>query len=236
MCQFIPEAIAEWLKNPDPYGKGNNHRARAKRLRQYAYASFENSERLGKAWNTLEESAKDKESLVSMFLLWPDIPVVQPYTAFYGKRAVDHGEEKERYQKLSDKVSDVIALLRPEPLCQLLADIPGDEAGWSAIRSYNAMNFGATRTGLAAIRRLLDAADPKNKYLTKQPYSSDAAFQTYIIQLAQLNRYLKKPRYQAIATIANANYSPRSVTADAIRKIYYSVSPETSAASEAIRK
>lgn len=217
----LPECIVTWLENPDPYNKGLRYRERAERFATYSSQSYENEKSLVRAWKQLENHAKDEGALITIFLTWPDKPDVQPFSAIYGRRTgkyEDPADEEDFYRDLSKKIGAVMSLLKPNELRKLLSDIPNNEDGRQSLNAYRNMNSMATKQGLAALRSLLDAADPKAKYLTQQVRSQGAAIKTYTILLAGLNRHLKKPMWAAINTIAAANCPDYLVTKEAIRK------------------
>lgn len=216
----LPDAITQWLMLPNPHGNGRSHCQRVKRLEDFAKKSYENSCALNKAWKALDSAKKSPDDLLNLFLVWPDNPTVQPFQAIYGKRAVDHQEEGRSYQESARKVSEILALLKPDYLRKLLSDIPANGDGKAALDSYRTLNRIETMRGLRSLHDMLNAANPQKKYLTKQPFSQDADVQTYIILLAELNRYLSSSKHSAIATIANANYPDCQVTGAAIGKAW----------------
>lgn len=187
------------------------------RLEKFAKVSFENEESLNSAWKALDKAKKSDDDILSLFLTWPRQPTTQPFCAIYGKRDIEHHAEEAFYCNSSDKVNDVLALLGTDALRKLLSDIPADSA---ALARYRDMDRLKTIQGLNALRDLLNEAAPKDKYITSQPFSFNAAKQTYTILLAGLNKYLTRAQWAALATIANANCESCTVTNDDLRKAW----------------
>ena len=226
MEEFLPEVISNWIAEHPARAKDL---ARYERLKSYAGHSFENMQALQKAWKALEAATVENpndpndliipESLLNMFVAWPDEPKKQLYPGIFGLREHnDPADEKEEYQRLADKVRDVVLAFKADKLRPILADVPNNDIGEAALEAWRACDTVATKATLRALLGLLDVADPYIKYPTKQPGAHDADFKNYIIQLAGLNKYLRNPKWAAIATIANANYQQKTVTAKAIQR------------------
>lgn len=204
--------------------KGNRHYQRVKRWTEFAKNSGkkwgENEEALNKALRALDEAKKSDDDMINLFLNWPDEPTAQPFTAIYGKRAVDHKTEAENYLKSISDVEKVLELFQPDALRKLLSDIRNDSNSSAALERYHALNRQETIHGLHTLRDLLKVANPKNKYISKQSNTDSANNKTYVILLAGLNIYLKEAKWSALEKIANANCPSCKVTADQIRKAW----------------
>lgn len=217
----LPDAIKQWLQLPDPHKKAVRYRTRIDRLTEFAKQSYDNAQALEGAWRALDVNKKSDDTLLDLFLTWPDEVTSQPFPAIYGARVVDHQEEKKRYSKGIHHIDAVLGLLRPEALGQLLSDVPAEGTGRAALNCFRLdFNRIVVIQSLRSLRALLNVSDPKRKYLTKQPFAEKADLKTYTILLAELNRHLESPQHAAIATIANANLPNHQVTGDAIGKAW----------------
>ena len=147
----LPEAIQQWLQLPNPHNKGVRHRFRVERLDGFAKKSDANTDSLNKAWRALDSAKKSDEDLLHLFLVWPDVPQELPFAAIYGKRKVDHQEERDIYRGSSDKVGEVMALLKPDALRKLLQDVPTEAS--KALTSYRTLNRLETIRGLQPLQR-----------------------------------------------------------------------------------
>lgn len=225
----IPQVLAAYVAGFNPNGKGRPLVERLGRFQRYAGLSVEHESEVHKAWRQLEQNAKDKDSLLNLFIVMPDQPDAQPFPMLYGRRIKSPDEEALDYEQLRKSVEAVIkgttyrkrnrvTLLTPYE--QLLNDCSAgtEEAQLAAIKFAEVATD--LERGLHALKRLLAVIDPSAKYLTKQPKAQDAALQTYVILVAQLNRYLVKPRHAALATLASINCPAFPITRERVRKAY----------------
>jgi hypothetical protein len=203
---------------------------------------------IDKAWRKIVKFAKSEDAILSVFLGLPDKATSQPFTGLSnGKRATSPAAQREKYLEMAAHAKALIAYLASnksgDPFKQLLADLD-NELGWEArtpksldtdmaqimqehVKDADAIwqaNHGLNvRLTLKFLFHAFSGANSHKYYLTKQPESKEAAAQTYVHLLAELNCYLSKPQHAAIATIAIANVPELEISSDAIRQAWASV-------------
>lgn len=220
-------------------GKGAAEVQRFNRLMDFRASSYENQQTLDRAWRTLSDSARSSDSLLSLFLVMPDGPSIQPFPQLsYGPRELDPMAEVRRYAEIAAHADALLRYFSPmskPTLRRLLADqMRGDEpSGSTKKRNKKAdeyaekarniwpdLRFGEVLRGLRWISYACKSADPHQWYLTGQPLANDAAMQTYVKQVAGLNCYLSRAQHAALATLANANAPKHALHKDRVRKAW----------------
>jgi hypothetical protein len=219
----LPQQIMTWLETMSTTPKGKQYIDRAARLAAYSALSDENDEKLRKAWKALEKAAnaEPSDALLCVFMLLPDKPERAPFELLYGRRSIDPGEEKARYDEVRAHVVAVEEFLNPHrPAFEnMLRDSTATPAAHAACIEFRNAEDGLF-IGLKALRKLLTSIEPRDKIPTKHWKAEDADVKNYLIQVAALNRYLSKPQHAALAVLANANYPSLSVTTNQLRKAW----------------
>ncbi|MFN4352482.1 MAG: hypothetical protein ACK4F6_16900 [Hylemonella sp.] len=234
----VVRASVKALGNPQQGMRATEVR-RFRRLMDFRDSSYENQSRLDRAWRTLRDSARSVDSLLSLFLVMPDAPSIQPFPALsHGPRALDPAAEAQRYAEIAAHADALRGYFSPSSrltLERLLADQwrdnapPGNtkkrsqKAGEYAEKARNIwpdLRFGEVMRGLRWISYACKGADPHQWYLTQQPLAKDAEMQTYAKQVANLNCYLFRAQHSALATLANANAPNHPLDRDRVRKAW----------------
>lgn len=211
----IPAPIAAWCGNLTTSGKSKFYFERIERFANYST----DPEQVGSDWKAVAGAAESDDSLVSLFMLLPDGPIDQPFSAIYGRRIVDPGEERRRYAGLLECAKTINGLRKNNKLSELVSDATGTAD--AAERLYNFREVeGAFFDGLRKLIDVLEVIDPTAKIPTSHWASPDAAKKNYVILLAGLNRYLKEPKWKALARLANINCPACQITAEALSKAW----------------
>lgn len=191
---------------------------RYQRFVQYWKRDYASMEEVEKNWRIIQSVAKSDSDLVSLFMLMPDRPEAQPFTAIYGRRTVDPGEENRRYVKDLDSVRAAINIIRPgKRFDELMRDASATDEALSEAAKLRAHNLTKVMSALRSLERLLEKVDSSAKSLTHHWASESAAMKNYAILCAGLNRYLAKPKHAALAFLANVNCPDVSINAQQIR-------------------
>lgn len=215
--------------NQSQNGKQSPPELRFNRLMDYREQSYKSETDLDRAFSNLSKNAINEDALISIFISLPDAPDAQPFTGLsHGRRVLDPSSEHEKYLEMADHVDALLNFLKPtesrDPLRQLLSDLdPNGPHGPCAVAANRLWQLGAgahLKLGLSWLSNALKGANPHKWYLTGQPRAIDAAKQTYLKLIADLNRHLHKPLHAALATMANANFPDGKVTRDQIRKAW----------------
>jgi hypothetical protein len=224
----LPEEISRFIAGfPN---KSDGFVERARRFYNYWLENPDTEEAIHSTWDVLRKNARlatpgmeDPESILSLFLSMPDRPNAEPFTAIYGTRNVDPDEERQRYDKQIEHVRHVKKFFYgSKELRNLLGDASATKNGLKAAVDFrsNSDQFVAIRDALTKLEVLLKEADPFAKYPTKQWASKDRGARIYTSLVADLNRYLAKPQWKALASLANINCPECPVTSDALRQSY----------------
>lgn len=198
---------------------------RAERFVNFANQSFENAEKLRRAWASVKSCAStENDALVTLFIVMPDRPKYQPFPAIYGKRNISPDAEKDKYNSDLLCVRQVLDLLNPhrKRYLNFSTDSRATPEAEVALYAFSELER-ETLIGLSRLEKVLEVIDPKAKIPTKHWVDEDdAARKNYVLLVASLNRYLVKPKHAALATLANINCLDRevTVTADQIRKAW----------------
>ncbi len=228
----IPVLILQWAK-------GNHmsdvYRNRLKRFTQYYEKHSAEAEKILRAWRAIEKNSRSEQELITLFMVMPDKPDSQPYSALYGRRKVGPDAERNRYVKCLRHVRAIEQFCSPHGKAhqqfyrQFLVDACTDQRKVIDARTgEKKMAIDVAREflevephfliGLRKLESLLEVLDPGAKYETRHPDSPNAALHTYIYLMASLNRYLERPQHAALALLAGINCPESRITADAIRK------------------
>lgn len=211
----IPEPIASWCDSLPSLGRSSAYRNRIGRFASYSA----DTELLARSWKTIADNAKSDDDLVTLFIVMPDGPVSQPFTGIYGYRVIDPGEEKRRYDKLLECAKAINGLRKQNIFRDFVADASATEQcheQLDAFREVDVMFF----DGLRKLMRVLEKIDPAAKVPTAHWASDGADNKNYVILLAGLNRYLKTPKWTALANLANINCPDHTISADALAKAW----------------
>jgi hypothetical protein len=220
-------------------GGGAREVQRFDRLMSHRASSYENEQKLDRAWTALRRAARSSDSLLSLFLAMPDAPSIQPFPLLsYGPRELDPVAEVRRYAEIAAHADALLQYFSPmskPTLRRLLADQAQDgepsgatekrnrKAGEYAEKARNIwpdLRFGEVLRGLRWISHACKGSDPHQWYLTGKPLANDAAMQTYVKQVAGLNCYLSRVQHAALVTLANANAPSYPLDRDRVRKAW----------------
>lgn len=216
-------AYVEKLRANNPEGKSDYVIQRYDRIKAYGNASFENQQKLDKAFRAIGKYAQSDDKAISLFLCLPDKPMLEFATGIYRKRGKLPDAERDDYQAIAKTAKQLRKLTSKTKIHHMIMDLPpSDDLASSLAHDDLTRDLYSLPKLLSRLIKVAEAADPASKYLTTKLKSDDAAKQTYIALLARLNdiRYLKKPCHAAIATLANANSPDVTVATRAITNAY----------------
>lgn len=191
------------------------YRERINRFADYS----SDTELLACSWKTIADNAKSDDDLVSLFMVMPDGPVSQPFTAIYGCRVIDPGEEKRRYDELLEYAKAINGLRKQQRLREFIADAVSTEQCHERLNAFREAEV-CFFDGLRKLISVLEVIDPAAKVPTAHWASEGVGKKNYVILLAGLNKYLGKPKWKALANLANINCSSATVSADALAKAW----------------
>lgn len=211
----IPVQIASWCDSLAEKGKSSVYRDRINRFSNYLL----DTDLLARSWKTIANNAKSDEELIRLFMVMPDGPVSQPFPAIYGYRTIDPGEEKRRYDELLKCAKAIYGLRKYQRFSNFIADATTTEAGSERIVAFREAEVGFF-DGLRKLMSVLEVIDPAAKIPTAHWASVGADQKNYVILLSGLNRYLRTPKWKALATLANINCPSHTVSADALAKAW----------------
>lgn len=200
-------------------GAASMYRARYRRFTEYWSRDYASAHDLERNWGIIQSAAKSDDDLVTLFMCLPDRPEAQPFTALYGRRTVDPGEERRRYDADLDSVRAVIKIISPsgKRFDELMRDASATDEAVSEAAKLRAHNLPEVMSALRSLERILEKVDPKAKSLTPHWASESAPRKNYVILCASLNRYLATPKHAALAFLANVNCPDVSINAQEIR-------------------
>ena len=198
--------------------------------------------KIDKAWLKIVKNAHSLDAAMNVFWGLPDEVSDQPFLGLsQGKRVSTPTVEREKYLEMTVHAKALIDYLKVtsngDPLRRLIADLdvePGFSERLPSTTDASTMHNHATeaiviwnvgvkvRPTLNFLFHAFKGANPWTYRLTKQPESKNAAMQTYIYQVAELNSYLDKdkPQHAALAALASANISDVAIKVDAIRQAW----------------
>jgi hypothetical protein len=221
----IPRQIACWVATIAHHKPKHAGVERAERFLDFAKQSFENAEKLRKAWSVIEKAANpNNDALVTLFIVMPDRPEYQPFSAIYGKRSIPPDAEQERYNDDLKCVRQIIDLLNPHKkrYLNLLRDSSASPEAQRACFEFSPVERDVL-SGLRKLQKVLEVVDPKAKIPTKHWVNEeDAALKNYVLLVASLNRYLVKPKHAALTMLANINCLGEdiAISADQVQKAW----------------
>jgi hypothetical protein len=201
--------------------------------------------KIDKAWRKISKSAKTEDAILSIFLGLPDTATSQPFAALaQGERVLSPVDQREKYHEMAKHAKALVDFFASsksgDPLRQLLSDLDTG-ADWesrlpqltskadglktheytqAAINLWDVNNGLKVKPTLNFLLAAFTGANPQKHYLTKQPKAKNAAKQSYIVLVAELNSYLKTPQHAALAEIANSNVAGLVIEGDAIRQAW----------------
>lgn len=217
---ILPGPIERWVMKLPEGGAARMYRARYQRFIEYWSRDDASAKEVEKNWRIIQSAAKSDDDLVSLFLLMPDRPEAQPFTAIYGRRAVDPGEERRRYDKDLDSVRAVIKIISPSSkrFDELMRDGGATDEAVSEASKLRSHNLAEVMSALRSLERLLEKVDPAAKIPTPHWANEESASKkNYVILCASLNRYLAKPKHAALAFLANVNCPDVSINDQQVR-------------------
>ncbi|MBR8303478.1 hypothetical protein KDW49_22475 [Burkholderia dolosa] len=201
---------------------------RARRFRSFWEQNPDEDDQLKRQWLALERAARSPDHLLTLFLVMPDKAERNPFPLLtgvrkQGSRDVSVAEERQRYGELATQARDIRAFLF-SGAHRNFRNLLSDAAATGGKAHEEAIKFRASssdlRLALFHLEKLLKLVDPAAKYPCGQPDGEDAAKQAYVSVVAALNSRLSKPRYAALAYIAQVNNPLTPVTSDALRKAW----------------
>lgn len=216
---ILPGPIERWVMKLPDGGAARMYRARYQRFIEYWSRDDASAKEVEKNWRIIQSAAKSDDDLVSLFMCMPDRPEAQPFTALYGRRAVDPGEEKRRYDADLDSVRAVIKIISPsgKRFDELMRDAGATDEALSEAAKLRSHKLTEVMSALRSLERLLEKVDPVAKSLTPHWASESAPRKNYVILCASLNRYLATPKHAALAFLANVNCPDVSINDQQIR-------------------
>lgn len=217
-ANILPGPIEQWIKNLPKNDRCNKYHDRYQRFIEFWKRDYASASKVEKDWKVIQAAAKSDDDLVSLFMCMSDRPEAQPFTALYGRRTVDPGEERDRYGADLDSVRAVIKIIRPgKRFDELMMDASATDEASSEAAKLRAHKLTEVMSALRSLERLLEKVDPAAKSLTSHWASESAPRKNYVILCASLNRYLAKPKHAALAFLANVNCPDVSISAQQIR-------------------
>jgi len=227
----LPESLAEYGDMLPKSVKTDWTEPLLRRLRRFFdyYINNPDDDTMQRDWRTIERHSLSSGQLKTMFMLFPDKPDIQPFSILYGRRNAEPVQEKERYDEYLQHVIAIEELLSPHGRLyeRMLRDASAGPI--EAIKaSYELAEISChLDDGLRKLRTLLKAIDPSAKYLTSH-WGESGALTTYIALVADLNRYLNKPKHAALARLANINCPDYPIATEAVRKAWKRNTDKTS--------
>lgn len=218
-CTIIPRPIERWVMKLPKGGAANMYCARYQRFIEYWGRDDASAKGVEKNWLAIQSAAKSDDDLVSLFMCMPDRPEAQPFTVLYGRRTVDQGEERRRYDEDLDSVRAVIKRLSPsgKGFAELIRDASATAEALSEASKLRSHKLAEVMSALRSLECLLEKVDPAAKIPTPHWASESAPKKNYVILCASLNRYLAEPKHAALAFLANVNCPGVSINGQQIR-------------------
>jgi hypothetical protein len=222
----LPSAVAGWLRDLAPGGRGDVYRSRAQRFVEFANVSFEQQSEVQKAWGAVARHALATSSdpaELAVFIRLPDRPEYNPHALLYGGHRLDRATvvlERKRYAKLRQQAAAVRQALGNSALRHLLQDTGANPNALQAATLFRRDHLQPLVDGLGVFEALLRMVDPAHKVPTAQHSADDAAAKVFVGQVASLNQYLAKPQHAALVRLAMINCSDATLNADQVRKAW----------------
>lgn len=196
--ELLPKSLLELCNRT-----GERENLKKERLISFVRVSPENQTSIAKAWNSLTKKVRFdiRDSLATLFLVFPIEITDQPFPALFGKRTAKPDAETDSYDEIAKHAKALLKLLTKEKYHNLSWDVPSNQR-------VQPLNVGRLRAMLEQVQKEAESANPYGKYLTKKPLAEGAGRTTLVIQIADLNRYLKEASHAALATLGNVLVFP----------------------------
>lgn len=227
----LPEGLARHIHQ----AKSEALKMKAQRYVDYWRSHPGEAPRLTSAWAKIAAAVCDyrprgpgRGDLINLvFSQFPATDDRQPLAALNGgRRALDPRAERERYDRWTEHLREVLKLVSDEILFTQLFSDSFDGNAREALEARAQLEGESprvvaappgvtTRVGhsgaphrlakqLEALDRLLSIADPAKKYFTAHPGAADAGRKTYVARVAALNEFLSEPQHSALARLSPA--------------------------------